>query len=278
MVNFEYKKPREIGEILTDTFQYIRLHYMTLGKGLLFFVMPFYVIQIALVGDMSVDIFNSMGDSEAEARAFASMFSGKYFLSLLMSVLGTSMLSVVTFKHVQLTSNDREADSTNLIENVVQNVLSFVALYSLIVIALFFSVFALILPAIFIGVQWSLAPAALFIEEQGVFKALGRSWELVKDYWWVTFGLIILMTIITTIATYVFVIPTTILSVIISSIGTEEGSGVFSMLYTIILGGTTVISSMLYSIMQIALSLHFFNLVERKEGGALRSKIENLSL
>ena len=50
------------------------------------------------------------------------------------------------------------------------------------------------------------------------------------------------------------------------------------MLYTIILGGTTVISSMLYSIMQIALSLHFFNLVERKEGGALRSKIENLSL
>ena len=244
MVNFEYKKPREIGEILTDTFQYIRLHYMTLGKGLLFFVMPFYVIQIALVGDMSVDIFNSMGDSEAEARAFASMFSGKYFLSLLMSVLGTSMLSVVTFKHVQLTSNDREADSTNLIENVVQNVLSFVALYSLIVIALFFSVFALIF----------------------------------KDYWWVTFGLIILMTIITTIATYVFVIPTTILSVIISSIGTEEGSGVFSMLYTIILGGTTVISSMLYSIMQIALSLHFFNLVERKEGGALRSKIENLSL
>ena len=191
MVNFEYRKPREIGEILTDTFQYIRLHYMTLGKGLLFFVMPFYVIQIALVGDMSVDIFNSMGDSEAEARAFASMFSGKYFLSLLMSVLGTSMLSVVTF------------------------------LYSLIVIALFFSVFALILPAIFIGVQWSLAPAALFIEEQGVFKALGRSWELVKDYWWVTFGLIILMTIITTIATYVFVIPTTILSVIISSIGTE---------------------------------------------------------
>ncbi len=278
MVDFEYRKPREIGEILTDTFQYIRLHYKTLGKGLLFFVMPFYVIQIALVGDMSQNIFQAIGNSDAEAQALSSFFTGKYFLSLLMSALGTSMLSVITFKHVQLTSNNREVDSTNLIENVVQNVLSFAALYSLIVIALFFSVFALILPAIFIGVQWSLAPAALFIEEQGVFKALGRSWELVKDYWWVTFGLLILMTIITTVATYVFVIPTTIISVIISSIGAEGSSGIFSLLYTFILGATTVLSSLLYSIMQIAISLHLFNLVERKEGGALRSKIENLSL
>ncbi len=278
MVNFEYRKPRDIGEVLTDTFQYIRLHYSTLGKGLIFFVMPFYIIQIVLVDDMSQNIFQAIGNSEAEAQALSSIFSRKYFLSLLMSVLGTSMLSVITFKHVQLTSNNREADSSNLIDNVVPNVLSFIALYSLISFALVFSVFAFILPALFLGIQWSLAPAALLIEEQGVFKALSRSWELVKDYWWVTFGLLILMFIITTVATYVFVIPTAILSVIISSIGTEGDSGIFSLLYTFILGATTVISSLLYSIMQIAISLHFFNLVERKEGGALRSKIESLSL
>ncbi len=278
MVDFEYRKPRNIGEILTDTFQYIRLNYKTLGKGLLFFVAPFYIVQVALIGNENLNFFQAIGNPELEAQATSTIFSGKYLLSLLMSVLGTTMLSVITLKHLQLTSLSREADPSNLLENVVTNALRLIVLYIVLAFSLFFASLIFLIPAIFIGIQWSLAPTALIIEEKNIFSSMGRSWELVKDYWWVTFGLFILMYIISFFSTLIFMIPTSILSVFISSIGADASAGIISLLNTFFLGVMTVLSSMLYCIMYIAFSLHYFNLVERKEGVSLRSRIENLSL
>jgi hypothetical protein len=47
--------------------------------------------------------------------------------------------------------------------------------------------------AIWIGVRWALAPAALFGEDRGAMAALGTSWEIVRDHWWRTFGLLLLV-------------------------------------------------------------------------------------
>ena len=51
--------------------------------------------------------------------------------------------------------------------------------------------------AIWIGVRWSLAPIVLFAEDLGAMESLGRSWSLVRGSWWRTFGLILLVALIT---------------------------------------------------------------------------------
>ncbi|HUZ88529.1 MAG TPA: hypothetical protein VMU49_01730 [Candidatus Acidoferrales bacterium] len=51
--------------------------------------------------------------------------------------------------------------------------------------------------AIWIGVRWSLAPIVLFAEDLGAMQSLGRSWSLVRGSWWRTFGLILLVALIT---------------------------------------------------------------------------------
>lgn len=277
MAEFIFNKPREVGEILTDTFQYIRLHYKSLGKGLLFFAMPLYILQVALISGTSIDIFQILNNPE-DTSAIESLFTGKYFLSIGVSILATCVLSAVTLKHVQLSSTNREINSNILSQNLVTYTLNFLVLYLIIGLVVFFSMFAFFIPAIFIGIHWSLAPAALQIEEQGVLNALRRSWDLIKGYWWITFALFIVMYLITTFATYIFVIPTTIFSLFISESGASSGGGFIPSLYTIILSLATIITSMLYAIMHIAFALHYFNIKERKEGGELRSKIEQLSL
>ena len=48
--------------------------------------------------------------------------------------------------------------------------------------------FAFILPGIWLIVAWSLAIPALLAEKRKGSKALGRSFDLVRDNWWRTFG------------------------------------------------------------------------------------------
>lgn len=45
-----------------------------------------------------------------------------------------------------------------------------------------------ILPGIFVGVAWSASVPILMLERTGPLRALGRSWELVRGYWWTVFG------------------------------------------------------------------------------------------
>jgi hypothetical protein len=59
----------------------------------------------------------------------------------------------------------------------------------------FASIF-LVVPGLFIGVRWSLAPYIVVTEPVGPFQALGKSWRLVKGFWWRVLGLFLVTFII----------------------------------------------------------------------------------
>ncbi len=64
------------------------------------------------------------------------------------------------------------------------------------------ALFIFILPgvlAIYLTIIWILALPALLLEDRRGFKALGRSNGLVKDYWWRTLGIVIVIAIFTSI-------------------------------------------------------------------------------
>jgi len=48
---------------------------------------------------------------------------------------------------------------------------------------------------LWVAIRWSVALPALFAEGIGPVKALGRSWNLVRDNWWRTVGILIIVTI-----------------------------------------------------------------------------------
>ncbi|MYQ44609.1 hypothetical protein GTW40_05935, partial [Streptomyces sp. SID4985] len=75
------------------------------------------------------------------------------------------------------------------------------------------------LVVLWLMVRYSLAPSALMLERQGVFKSMGRSTKLVSGSWWRIFGIQLLAWIITNIVSSILVIPFVILAFVLDSSG-----------------------------------------------------------
>ena len=62
---------------------------------------------------------------------------------------------------------------------------------------------ALILPGIWLVMVWSVAVPALMFEHVGGFKALGRSFDLVRGRWWATFAALLVAVIMLFVVLFV---------------------------------------------------------------------------
>ena len=126
MHSFEYHKIRDLGEIIADSFQYLRIHFKTLGTALLFFVLPIYIIQFFLMKGYTDQIVGTL--TGGNVSNFEHIFGLQYFFGIVLSLIANSTLTVITIKHVQLTEN--VAPSTDaLLKEIVPNVLKYTGLY-----------------------------------------------------------------------------------------------------------------------------------------------------
>lgn len=272
MQSFNHRVSRDVGDILTDTFQYVRIHYKTLGKGLVFFVFPLYLIQAFLMQGYSDQIFSTLFQPDA----IFDFIGWRYFTSIAISLLAYGVLSVVALKHLGLTDQGINPEASDLMEDSILLIFRFIGLYILLFLILIASAFFFFFPAVFFGIRLSLAPAALILENRGVGDAISRSWELTQGYWWATFVLFFIMYIIVIFVTYVFILPTTILSIFLMDSGAASEANNYSTLFTVLTSFSAAIGSLFTAILHISFALQFYNLVERKEGGSLRSRIESL--
>lgn len=134
------------------------------------------------------------------------------------------------------------------------------------------------IPFFFFGVKFCLSTSALILEDESITGAMRRSWELTSNHWWSTFGVLIVMYFLMMLVSYALLLPISILSFLVIDAGaTSAGDTSFiANLFMIINGILTAITSLLSTILFIGIALQYYNLVERKEGGSLRSKIEGL--
>ncbi|GAB5408000.1 MAG: hypothetical protein BalsKO_03650 [Balneolaceae bacterium] len=275
MQSFNHSKSRDLGDILTDTFQYIRIYYKTLGKGLLYFVLPLYLIQAFLLQGYTDQLFANMFQPD-NFSAFEILFSPRYLASISLSIVAYAMLTIVSLKHLYLTNTVNETETGSLIQDSLPMLLKLGALYISLFVIIMFSALFFFFPAIFFGIRLSLAPAALVLENRDVGESISRSWELTQGFWWATFALFFIMYIIVFFCSYAFILPATILSIFFVDTGTITDAGLFSTIITTFMTLSTAIASLFIVILHISFGLQFYNIVERKEGEGLRSKIEGL--
>lgn len=276
MLEFKHHKIRDLGDIITDSFQYVRIHFKTLGKALLFFVLPLYIIQFFLMKGYTDQIFSSISDGTF--GDFDTIFGPQYFIGIILSIVASAVLTVVTIKHLKLTEDGFDPSPEAILEDLIPNVLKYIGLYIVYVFILFFSALFFFFPMIFFGIKFCLSTSALILEEETVFGSLSRSWELTKDSWWGTFAIVLVMYILMIMVTYAILIPITIISILTVETGAGEvgDTSFWANLYYVLTGIMTALSSLISTIIFLAISLQYYNLMERKEGGSLRSQIEGL--
>jgi hypothetical protein len=140
-----------------------------------------------------------------------------------------------------------------------------------------------ILPGFYVLTVLALAFACHAIERKGPSDSLARSNSLVKDRFWETLGLVIVIGIIHSFITGAIMLPFTIVSMVVTLNSTLDAVtqgdqpelpawlAMFTAVSTAIQMAVTLLT---YPIVPVTLSLKYFTLVEEKEGLGLRKKLE----
>lgn len=167
---------------------------------------------------------------------FFTMFRGLSFffvayvilvLAYLAATVGVTVVGCAEMSNRQLSWNDALSQifSLRLLRVLGQQILQYLALGGVVIIPFIFIVIGAgtksigvtlfgvmlclvaIVFAVYLLIRWTFALPAIVWEDSGVIQSFGRSSFLVKGFWWRTFGILLLLTIIAQFAVSIITTP-----------------------------------------------------------------------
>jgi hypothetical protein len=143
------------------------------------------------------------------------------------------------------------------------------------IIVVMFMMLLLVIPGIYFAIVIMLVPIIRIQERTGYFKSLGRSMRLLSGRWWFTFWLLFILSMIVGIMGMILAMPTSGIYFLALMHKADLNSIFYKNLF-ILAGIIQSFTSFLGVIIYFAMSIHYFSLVERKEGTGLMKKVEEI--
>ncbi|MEN8119675.1 MAG: hypothetical protein ABFS35_04990 [Bacteroidota bacterium] len=276
-----FKQERDFNDLISNTVDFIKQEYKTLGKALLTYAGPFVLITAFLGAMYQNDLYSDPDtfNNNDPLKMLGNIYSTKYFLFMLGSIVSNVVLLSVVYSYVLLyvTKGKDGFEQEEISGLVIKNFVPVLLMIFVMSFMIGFGFIFLFVPGIYLAVVFSLVIYAKFAEDLSFGNAMSRSMYLIKDYWWFTFGVLIVVYIIAFVSGSIFLLPQVALSrfyTISMQAGDFEGT---SMLFTIISAIGTFASTLLYSIVYITLTFHYYSQVEKKEKPNLMNKIDDIS-
>ena len=274
---------RDFGTKINATFQYITQNFKSLGLALLYIVGPLALLTGIASGIVQSNMLAIVGpaskadptDPFAALRMLQNIFSPAYWVALVFGLLTALAVNLVTYAHMKLYAEKNGADSTvgevwQATQPLIGRGLIITMLGTIItVVAMAFFV----IPGIYVAVVLSLSLAVTTFEGTDFGQTWNRCFKLIRDKWWSTFGLLIVMAIVSFILGLIFNIPAGVVGFLVAAKLLPSAPTFWLTLTTIIssVGGT-----ILRSLICVALAFQYTNLVERQEGRGLISAIDSI--
>ena len=254
-------RPLSVGEIIDVAIKMWRRQFGTLARIVFVVVAPvelFATLVTASVSNFDVETFDpTTGDPTLDGGALAGWLAGM-FTAQILSGLAFLISSAAVLRAVSVAYLGGTPDWRESLRAATSRLPSLIWLGFLMFGGLALAAVALIIPAIWLGVAWSVAFPVMIAEGQRGTKALGRSFRLVQNRWWPTFGALFLAFLLQSFIGLVLGIPLGILT--FSSEGDSLSAIFFSMIVNV---AASVITT---PFMAAVLVLIYFDLRVRKEG------------
>ncbi|WP_158976276.1 hypothetical protein [Cellulophaga sp. L1A9] len=286
----EFKKKRELGDILTDTFAFLRTQFKPFFITFFKIVGPYLAVFLISYG-FYFSSFSSILDFDPNANFESSpfaVFSSISFvlaaIALLLSGIATYVLSqATTLYYIQsYTENNGIVNMAEIRKNTYKNFWSFIGLGILVMLSVGIAFIFCCIPGIFLYVPLSLSFAIMVYSKRSATDSFGYSFDLVKDHWWMTFATIFVVGLIVTFASYAFSIPAAIyqyfkMGVFSGELDAENMSVNFIDPIYIILNLISTLAQFLFNIISlVAIALIYFNLNEIKNNEGTMERIQKL--
>lgn len=286
----EFKKQRELGDVLSDTFAFLRSQFKPFFTTFFKIVGPYLLVMmicLALYMYFAGDIFNnilvgadtnSIGDAANLATTFVVAFL------YLISVVTVYVMSQSTALHyIKSYANGKgETNFDEIKSNVYKRFGSFLGLGFLVGFSIMAGIFICCVPGIYLWVPLALSFSVLVFDQMDATDSYGHSFKLVKDEWWITFATLVVIIIIVSIASYAFAIPTAIyqyakMGILSGEVDAENMGEIFQDPIYLFLNMISALAQFLLNLISvIAGAFIYFNLNEKKNFTGTYERIQGL--
>jgi hypothetical protein len=185
-------RPLGIGEILDVGIKITMRHWWTLARAVLVVVIPLQLIAAIVDVSASGGVVTTSGETGTIDTDEVWTFAAAALVAVMLTLLAQTIATGACFKAVADAYLGRMPDWRRSLVEVLRRLHSIIWVSLL---AFFLGALGLILciaPGIWLYVSWTVAVPALLTEGVKGRKALGRSFRLVKGFWWRTLAIVLL--------------------------------------------------------------------------------------
>lgn len=280
----EFKKQRELGDILTDTFAFLRNQFKPLMLTFLKIVGP-YLLVFLIAMSFYINSFRSLFNFNTTANdSFVSISMVISFLVFFISGVFAYTLAQSTVLHYikSYANNEAIANFKEVRTAVYGSLLDFIGLGFLVGISIIAGLLACCIPGIFLYVPLALSFSIMVFNQKGATDSYSYSFTLIKDEWWITFASLFVVALIVGVAGYAFNLPATIygwmkMGILSGEVDAENMGDYFADPVYIILSIISYLAQFLLNIISIIAGVFiYFNLNEKKNFTGTYERIQNL--
>jgi hypothetical protein len=270
-----FKKQRDLGAIISDTFKFIRQEYKTIFRLYLKHVGWLLLLAVATstyYQYTSLNSANSLLESGAEAfllNAFQN--TGLSLILVFLAFVAYTTMSLTAVNSIIKSYVDNKGEIKD--EEVSLNIRRFFGqtLLSLFVFGIlcFIGLLLCFLPGVYLAVPLSLIFSIVVFQEKSFSDAFSECFQLIKQNWWITFATVLVISLLVSVIGGVFQLPIIVLTAVEAFTSLDEGgdtTGVLGLgnnwIYLSLYVFASIAQYILGLITLISLALIYFNLNE----------------
>lgn len=279
-----FKKQRDIGEIITDIFKFIRTEWKQLGTMILKIAGPALLVLVIAASVYTQTAMGSLDGFAAGGSNF-ELFTGTVIISLLLMLLSAvsyfGLLYGTVLNYIKsYTENNGIVNTVEVSDGVKSKFWSLLGLGFMIVVMSFIGLMICILPGIYLGVVFGTSYAIHIFQKKDPMDTISYSFQFIKNEWWITFATYIVIYIIYYIVNLIFQIPLIIYMFVKTFAMIDEVSGnpadIFDWVYTALNAVSLIAQYLLQTILVIGTAFVYFNLNEKKNFTGTIETIDNI--
>ena len=262
----QFRKKREIGDIFSDSFQFLKHEYKPVSKLVLIYVLPFLLVYGVVQVYLQKNIISKIDFTDTEALlANIGPVYLNVFLFALFGLFVQSLLIATYYSYIEVyvKKGKDNFDLSEITPHLFSNGLLAIGASLVIFIVVMFGLILCIFPGIYFANTFSIVIIIFIFEKKGLGNALIRSAFLVKSDWWNTFLINIIGIVIIWTAGFLMSIPSMLTGLTVGVFNQNQTPVEYPDWYWVMIGASTVISSVLWIIPYTFLAFQYFNLDEK---------------
>ncbi len=281
----QFRKKRELGEIISSSFDFIKQEYKPVASLIVTYVLPFLVlyaiaqvyVQVKVVGSFDFSDPDLFADPDVMMANFVPFYKNIFLFSLF-GIFVQSLLLGTYYSYIEIYVKKGKGNFD------ISEIKPYLFSNSLLALGAGFAIFIIsmiglslcFLPGIYFANSLSVTAMIVIFERKGLGSALSRSWRLVNHQWWNTLLLNIVGIALVWAIGFIISIPTLLIGTPDLPLnGNGTGLDYYLDFHWILVGISSIASSLLMIVPFTFLAMQYFNLDERTRPES--SDIQNIS-